>query len=468
MRLTHGTLLLSYGGGDFHRLPPEFRRRTHQGLQGMSLGRHEMDVLRRFWAQRDHSSPRSHLSDHELIEAVDHAIRSGAVKAAYVGAVERFTTIAMLKTATPHTQHRSRPVLWESAHPAKPKFVPGPPKPVSGPSVALPANAGPPVPSSYMDRLIIVSELAEKGMEADAAAQLKQLFSKENLPYLVGGIIVFGGLSYATAGATDELLLLYIAYTYGPSAARSLLNNTITFVEKLCNAKQPSDLQASADAMAKVIEAIGAIGLWALLYRIHTGPRGGGGGLASTGGEDLDAPFQLGPRVTGDPPPVSVPRPVPKPPMVPEGTAPPPFAPSGDSLLEDGGIPVKNGIRYGPSNGPGPLGQEVASTFRSSSYTQEVLQQETTLYRVFGGEAGPIGSYWTDVPPTGPLQSVQDSALNPEWGNSAEYVSTIQVPAGTTVYRGFAAPQPLEGGGGLIGGGSQVYVPRVNPDWLVH
>jgi hypothetical protein len=114
------------------------------------------------------------------------------------------------------------------------------------------------------------------------------------------------------------------------------------------------------------------------------------------------------------------------------------------------------------------LGAEVASTFRSGSYTQEALQGETTLYRAYGGKAGPIGSYWTNVPPAGPLQSIEDSALNPASGNSAQSVSTIRVPAGTTVYRGFAAHQPLPGGGSLIGGGSQVYIPRVNPDWLVH
>jgi hypothetical protein len=54
-----------------------------------------------------------------------------------------------------------------------------------------------------------------------------------------------------------------------------------------------------------------------------------------------------------------------------------------------------------------------------------------------------------------------DSALNPEWGNTAENVSIIKVPPGTTIYQGFAAPQ-----GGLLGGGVQVYIPKVNPTWL--
>jgi hypothetical protein len=134
--------------------------------------------------------------------------------------------------------------------------------------------------------------------------------------------------------------------------------------------------------------------------------------------------------------------------------------------LADGGIPVANGVRYGPLSGPGPLG-DVAKDFRSGSYTKEVLQSDTTFYRVFGGDAGPVAGYWTDVYPAGPLQSIEDSALNPVWGNTAKYVSTIRAPAGTTVYRGFAAPQPLLGGGSLIGGGSQIYIPNVNPNWLI-
>ncbi len=119
-------------------------------------------------------------------------------------------------------------------------------------------------------------------------------------------------------------------------------------------------------------------------------------------------------------------------------------------------------IRWGPLNG-GPLNDAVTSTFRGGSYTESVLSGETTLYRSYGGTAGELGSYWTRTPPAGPLQATMDSALNPAWGNTAQNVSTIRVPSGTTIYEGFAAPQ-----GGLLGGGSQVYIPKVNPNWLVH
>ncbi len=134
--------------------------------------------------------------------------------------------------------------------------------------------------------------------------------------------------------------------------------------------------------------------------------------------------------------------------------------------IASGSCVATNTVRYGPSN-PGPLLDDVASTFRSGSYTSEVLQSETTLYRVYGGESGPIGSYWSRTAPSGPMQAQIDSALNPAWGNTATNVATIRVPAGTTIYDGVAAAQSLPGGGTLLGGDSQVYIPKVNPDWLV-
>lgn len=95
------------------------------------------------------------------------------------------------------------------------------------------------------------------------------------------------------------------------------------------------------------------------------------------------------------------------------------------------------------------------------------LSETTTLYRVYGGQAGKLGSYWTRTRPSGPLQSQLDSALNPAWGNSASSIATIRVPSGTTIYEGTAASQPIAGGGSLLGGGSQVYIPRVDAAWLV-
>lgn len=118
--------------------------------------------------------------------------------------------------------------------------------------------------------------------------------------------------------------------------------------------------------------------------------------------------------------------------------------------------------RWGPATGAGPLGEKVAGTFRGGSYTEMVTGEATTLYRAHGGTAGELGSYWSRTAPTGPLQARMDSALLPEWGNTATNISTIRVPSGTKIFDGFAAPQ-----GGLPGGGSQVFIPKVDPSWLV-
>ena len=113
-----------------------------------------------------------------------------------------------------------------------------------------------------------------------------------------------------------------------------------------------------------------------------------------------------------------------------------------------------------------PLSEAVANTFRGGSYTERTLQSETTLYRVYGGKAGPVGSYWSRTAPSGALQAQLDGAINPAWGNTIERVATARVPAGTTIYEGAAGEQGLAGGGGLLGGGSQVYLPNVDPAWV--
>jgi filamentous hemagglutinin len=71
--------------------------------------------------------------------------------------------------------------------------------------------------------------------------------------------------------------------------------------------------------------------------------------------------------------------------------------------------------------------------------------------------------YWTRTPPVGPVQSIVDSALLPQWGNTAINISRIRVPAGTSIYEGAAAAQ-----GGLVGGGSQVVIPKVDAAWILN
>lgn len=99
---------------------------------------------------------------------------------------------------------------------------------------------------------------------------------------------------------------------------------------------------------------------------------------------------------------------------------------------------VPDVVKYSPIN-PGPLIDDVAKTFRSASYTQRTLSKDTTLYRVISDNGSPTKSYWTSVNPKGPLQSVIDSALDQNWGNTATRVVVAKVPAGTKIYEGVAA-----------------------------
>ena len=117
-------------------------------------------------------------------------------------------------------------------------------------------------------------------------------------------------------------------------------------------------------------------------------------------------------------------------------------------------------VRHGPIN-PGPLADDIANTFRSGSYTARTLDQPTTLYRVIGDTGNPAGSYWSNARPQGPLQSVIDLALEQNWGNTATTVIRAQVPAGTRIYEGASAAQR-----GLVGGGNQIYIPKVDSSWI--
>jgi len=116
---------------------------------------------------------------------------------------------------------------------------------------------------------------------------------------------------------------------------------------------------------------------------------------------------------------------------------------------------VKNPINKGP------LSDDIANTFRSATYKEVTTSEPTTLYRVINQKGNPEGLYWTRVKPEGSLQSIIDSALHQQWGNTATYQVRITVPKGITFYEGFAAPQ-----GALVGGGNQIYIPKIDQKWV--
>lgn len=129
--------------------------------------------------------------------------------------------------------------------------------------------------------------------------------------------------------------------------------------------------------------------------------------------------------------------------------------------LGPSGIVTNN---YGPLN-EGPLSIDIVQTFRSGTYNEVVTSEPTALYRVISDNGNAIGGFWTRTKPQGPLQSVIDSALDQNWDNSATRVIKMDVPAGTKLFEGYAAPQ-----NGLAGGGNQVYfdslINPLNSSWI--
>jgi hypothetical protein len=137
--------------------------------------------------------------------------------------------------------------------------------------------------------------------------------------------------------------------------------------------------------------------------------------------------------------------------------------------------------RWTPADEAGPLTEGYpANTFRSGTYDEVVLAEDTLMYRVVTVDGRPNGGFWTREKPTGPLQSQLDSALLPEWKvmdpdkellvtapQATHYVEAV-MPKGTTVYEGAAGHQvgsefPESS---LVGGGQQVYVKVVPLKWV--
>ena len=92
-----------------------------------------------------------------------------------------------------------------------------------------------------------------------------------------------------------------------------------------------------------------------------------------------------------------------------------------------------------------------------ASPPQEVRTNETTvMYRVFGGDAGQLGSWLSPDRPTSRAEVRTSLALPPN--NTAEFVSVVTVPAGTLMRTGIAGPAF-----GHPGGGRQVQLMELIP-----
>ena len=100
--------------------------------------------------------------------------------------------------------------------------------------------------------------------------------------------------------------------------------------------------------------------------------------------------------------------------------------------------------------------EDVSGTFLRSECAEVKLQEPQTFYRYYGGQAKKRGSYLTTDQYQTNVKAIQELALNQNWGNDANKMVSVKVPAGTTVYQGIAAPQTPSSC--YPGGGQQTFI----------
>ncbi|MEQ1790259.1 MAG: hypothetical protein ABL857_07435 [Rickettsiales bacterium] len=116
---------------------------------------------------------------------------------------------------------------------------------------------------------------------------------------------------------------------------------------------------------------------------------------------------------------------------------------------------------------PCPLDEKTANTFKGGSYDEIILGSDTVLFRAYHqptrkyGMPGERLSYWSRSDATGTKAAVDSAIEVSRYGNIADRLVSIRVPKGTRVYEG--TTQSINKG--PIGGGNQVILDRIRPEW---
>jgi len=282
------------------------------------------------------------------------------------------------------------------------------------------------------DKLIYVLNRAPHFItSAKVKKALKEGLSAAAIVSVVVVLVAWAASHFFGVGFAIDAILLAIGFVMIGWAIFGAMKKLLKCLKLVKNAESLSDLDKAAEMMADAIVALGVETLIGLLTRgagrMKAKSSGGNSGGAAGGGK---------PRTQKE-------------------------IEADNKAKADA---AKKKVKPTKKQLEGPLGDPnnpdtPASTFRSGQYTEKVLDKDTTFHRAYGGKAGEMGQYMSSVKPTGPLQSTLDSALNPEWGNTANKIHTFTIPKGTTVYTGVVGPQGIAGGGALYGGGPQTFIP---------
>lgn len=88
-----------------------------------------------------------------------------------------------------------------------------------------------------------------------------------------------------------------------------------------------------------------------------------------------------------------------------------------------------------------PLPAEIAVTFLGSKCKKVTLLMPQTFFRYYSNETNKKGRFLTTEQYQTNAEAIRYLALNQAWGNKAEKMLSITLPAGTTVYQGIVASQ---------------------------
>ena len=311
--------------------------------------------------------------------------------------------------------------------------------------------------SSTQDKLIPAVEMPE----VPAPQQGLKWYQKLGNWWENNGSTLLSGLTYATVGA----LAVVVAFAAAPVAIPALAAAFTSAIGFTAASAVATGLVAGAATAGAVAGTTGLLDIGEAFTGHNIGKDLLGSetygqvqmisGVASSMGTSTLLPFAAENRPQN-----------PKPDTQAAGNSSSSTASKAQSQATAASANSAAGTRYTPANS-GPLSEEIAKTFTGGSYTEVVLSEDTVFYRVYGGSAGQVGRYMTRTPQNGAMQSQIDLALNPGWGNTAQNVTKVVVPQGTTIYEGTAAPQSINGGAGqLLGGGNQVYIPEVDAAWF--
>ena len=112
----------------------------------------------------------------------------------------------------------------------------------------------------------------------------------------------------------------------------------------------------------------------------------------------------------------------------------------------------------------GQLNLNEATSFRGATFKSKIAIKPITTYRSWSNPDYEVGSYVSRTRPAGPLQTQLDLALAPQWRNTAENVTKLEIPRFAPFYEGAAGVQPVKAIedsdtlGQLPGGGNQILI----------